>query len=98
MIDGKVTDQSKFLTGTSKMVQKFSVGALTFQQTVPTSSSSQVRSRASGTNLYCLYGERMLTLKPDVFQQLYMHCEVSVEKLSPTQSSKACNYDPATKK
>ncbi|XP_041789519.1 zona pellucida sperm-binding protein 3 [Chelmon rostratus] len=71
MIDGKVTDQSKFLTGTSKMVQKFSVGALTFQQTVPTSSSSQ---------------------------QLYMHCEVSVEKLSPTQSSKACNYDPATKK
>ncbi|XP_074485182.1 zona pellucida sperm-binding protein 3 [Sebastes fasciatus] len=31
-------------------------------------------------------------------QQLYMHCELSMGKLTPTPSSKACNYVPATKK
>uniref|UniRef100_A0A8C4IEI3 Zona pellucida glycoprotein 3c n=1 Tax=Dicentrarchus labrax TaxID=13489 RepID=A0A8C4IEI3_DICLA len=31
-------------------------------------------------------------------QQLYMHCDVSVGTLTPTLSSKACNYDPTTKK
>ncbi|XP_070843097.1 zona pellucida sperm-binding protein 3 [Chaetodon trifascialis] len=71
MVDGKVTSQSKFLSGSSKMVQKFSVGSLIFKNAVSTSSSSQ---------------------------QLYMHCEVLLGKLSPTQSSKACNYDSATKK
>ncbi|XP_035515495.1 zona pellucida sperm-binding protein 3 [Morone saxatilis] len=71
MIDGVVTDQSKFITDSSKMTQKFSVGALIFQDNISTSSSSQ---------------------------QLYMHCEVSMGILTPTQSSKACNYDPATKK
>ncbi|XP_038570675.1 zona pellucida sperm-binding protein 3-like [Micropterus salmoides] len=30
-------------------------------------------------------------------QQLYMHCEISVGTRTPTQGSKACNYDPATK-
>ncbi|XP_040893065.1 zona pellucida sperm-binding protein 3 [Toxotes jaculatrix] len=71
MIDGKVTEQSKFLSGASKMVQKFSVGAFIFKNTGSTSSSSQ---------------------------QLYMHCEISMGKLTPTSSSKACNYDPPTKK
>ncbi|XP_023277786.1 zona pellucida sperm-binding protein 3-like [Seriola lalandi dorsalis] len=71
MIDGKVTVQSKFLSGASKMAQKFSVGALIFKDMVSPSSSSQ---------------------------QLYMHCEISKGKLTPTPSSKACNYDPATKK
>lgn len=98
MVDGKVTGQSKFLSGSSKMVQKFSVGSLIFKNAVSTSSSSQVWSRTSGANLCCLYRECKLTLEPDVFQQLYMHCEVLLGKLSPTQSSKACNYDPATKK
>lgn len=94
MTDGKVTEQSKFLSGASKMVQKFSVGALVFKDMVSTSSSSQVLLRASGTELYTV--KYMLTL--NVFQQLYMHCEISVGKLAPTQSSKACNYDPANKK
>ncbi|XP_071359531.1 zona pellucida sperm-binding protein 3 [Trachinotus anak] len=71
MIDSKVTVQSKFLSGDSKMVQKFSVGALVFKDMVSPSSSSQ---------------------------QLYMHCEISKGKLSPTLTSKACNYDPMTKK
>ncbi|XP_044047435.1 zona pellucida sperm-binding protein 3 [Siniperca chuatsi] len=71
MIDGKVTKQSKFLTCASKMVQKFSVGALIFKGHVSTHASSQ---------------------------QLYMHCEISMGKLTPTQNSKACNYDQATKK
>ncbi|XP_070781317.1 zona pellucida sperm-binding protein 3 [Enoplosus armatus] len=71
MIDGKMTEQSKFIASASKMVQKFSVGALIFKDKVSTSSSSQ---------------------------QLYMHCEMALGKLTPTQSSKACNYDPATKK
>ncbi|XP_034543600.1 zona pellucida sperm-binding protein 3 [Notolabrus celidotus] len=71
MIDGKLTDQSKFLTGDSKMVQKFSIGALIFKDSISSSSSSQ---------------------------QLYMHCEISVGKLTPTASSKACNYDATTKK
>ncbi|XP_041640666.1 zona pellucida sperm-binding protein 3 [Cheilinus undulatus] len=72
MIDGKLTDQSKFLPGDSKMVQKFSVGALIFSSSVSSSSSSS--------------------------QQLYMHCEVSMGKLAPTSSLKACNYDAKTKK
>ncbi|XP_040001668.1 zona pellucida sperm-binding protein 3 [Xiphias gladius] len=71
MIDGKVTEQSKFLSGASKMVQKFSVDAFIFKDMASTSSSSQ---------------------------QLYMHCEISMRKLTPTPSSKACNYDPANKK
>uniref|UniRef100_UPI0037E88625 zona pellucida sperm-binding protein 3 n=1 Tax=Semicossyphus pulcher TaxID=241346 RepID=UPI0037E88625 len=70
MIDGKLTDQSKFITGDSMMVQKFSVGALIFKDSVSTSTS----------------------------QQLYMHCEISVGKRTPTTSSKACNYDATTKK
>ncbi|XP_049428414.1 zona pellucida sperm-binding protein 3 isoform X1 [Epinephelus fuscoguttatus] len=31
-------------------------------------------------------------------QQLYMHCDISMGKLAPTPTSKACNYDAATKK
>lgn len=42
MIDGKVTDQSKFYTGDSKMVQKFSIGAMVFKDSVSSSESSQV--------------------------------------------------------
>ncbi|KAM8771514.1 zona pellucida sperm-binding protein 3 [Acanthopagrus schlegelii] len=42
MIDSKVTVLSKFLTGTSKMVQKFSVGALIFKDTASTSSTRQL--------------------------------------------------------
>lgn len=42
MIDGKLTGQSKFHTGSSKMVQKFTVGSLIFKDMVSTSSSSQV--------------------------------------------------------
>ncbi|KAF1394804.1 hypothetical protein PFLUV_G00004950 [Perca fluviatilis] len=30
-------------------------------------------------------------------QQLYMHCDVSMGPLTPTESSKTCNYDQATK-
>ncbi|TKS69128.1 Zona pellucida sperm-binding protein 3 [Collichthys lucidus] len=70
MVDGKVSYQSKFLTGSSKMVQKFSVGALIFKDQASTSSS----------------------------KQLYMHCDVSLGELTPTQSSKACNYDFTSKK
>lgn len=61
MIDGKVTDQSKFLTGTSKMVQKFSVGALIFKD-VASTSASQVLSRTNCTDLYCLI-ENVLNTK-----------------------------------
>lgn len=39
MIDGKVTVLSKFLTGASKMVQKFSVGSLIFKDTASTLST-----------------------------------------------------------
>ncbi|XP_010732496.2 zona pellucida sperm-binding protein 3 [Larimichthys crocea] len=70
MVDGKVSYQSKFLTGSSKMVQKFSVGALIFKDQASTSSS----------------------------KQLYMHCDISLGELTPTQSSKACNYDSTSKK
>uniref|UniRef100_A0A3Q1BCC7 ZP domain-containing protein n=1 Tax=Amphiprion ocellaris TaxID=80972 RepID=A0A3Q1BCC7_AMPOC len=31
-------------------------------------------------------------------QHLYMHCEISMGPLSPTPTSKACNFNPATKK
>ncbi|XP_051802339.1 zona pellucida sperm-binding protein 3 [Acanthochromis polyacanthus] len=31
-------------------------------------------------------------------QRLYMHCEISMGPLSPTPTSKACNFNPATKK
>ncbi|XP_033479692.1 zona pellucida sperm-binding protein 3 [Epinephelus lanceolatus] len=31
-------------------------------------------------------------------QQLYMHCDISMGKLAPTPTSKACNYDAATRK
>ncbi|KAM7009831.1 zona pellucida sperm-binding protein 3 [Tautogolabrus adspersus] len=41
MIDSKLTEQSKFLTGDSKMAQKFSVGALIFKDSVSSSSSTQ---------------------------------------------------------
>lgn len=51
MVDGKVSYQSKFLTGSSKMVQKFSVGALIFKDQASTS-SSKVLSKASGTKIY----------------------------------------------
>ncbi|CAJ1052664.1 zona pellucida sperm-binding protein 3 [Xyrichtys novacula] len=71
MIDSKLTDQSKFLTGNSKTMQKFSIGALVFKDSVSSSSSSQ---------------------------QLYMHCEISMGKLTPTTSSKACSYDATSKK
>ncbi|XP_018520151.1 zona pellucida sperm-binding protein 3 isoform X2 [Lates calcarifer] len=71
MVDGKMTDQSKFLSDSSKKIQKFSVGAFVFKDKLSSSSSSQ---------------------------QLYMHCAISMGKLTPTASSKACNYDPATKK
>ncbi|XP_044202142.1 zona pellucida sperm-binding protein 3 [Thunnus albacares] len=70
MIDGKLNAQSKFLTGSSKMTQRFSVGAFIFKDTASSSST----------------------------QQLYMHCDISLGKLTPTPSSKACSYDPATKK
>ncbi|KAG8015138.1 Zona pellucida sperm-binding protein 3 [Nibea albiflora] len=70
MVDSKVSYQSKFLSGSSKMVQKFSVGALIFKDQASTSSS----------------------------KQLYMHCDISLGKLTPTQSSKACNYDSTNKK
>ncbi|XP_073329199.1 zona pellucida sperm-binding protein 3 [Pagrus major] len=70
MIDGKVTVQSKFLMGASKMVQKFSVGSLIFKDTASSASS----------------------------QELFMHCEISMGNLTPTQSSKACSYDATTKK
>ncbi|KAI3352847.1 hypothetical protein L3Q82_019423 [Scortum barcoo] len=71
MVDGKVTKQSKFLTGASKMVQKFSVDAMIFKDMASTSSSPQ---------------------------QLYMHCDISLGKLTPTASSKACNFDSESKK
>ncbi|XP_068178602.1 zona pellucida sperm-binding protein 3 isoform X2 [Antennarius striatus] len=70
LIDGMMTDQSKFHDGPSKIIQKFSVGAIVFKD------------KAS------------ISLSP---QQLYMHCDISVGDVTPTQSSKACNYDPETK-
>ncbi|XP_072240047.1 zona pellucida sperm-binding protein 3 [Leuresthes tenuis] len=70
MIDNKITLQSKFLAGDSKMVQKFSVGTFIFNDSASTTSP----------------------------KQLYMHCEMSMGPLTPTQSSKACNYDHVTKK
>nr|XP_019939325.1 PREDICTED: zona pellucida sperm-binding protein 3-like [Paralichthys olivaceus] len=71
MVDSKLALQSKFLSGSSKVSQKFQVGAFVFKDQVSTTSTSQ---------------------------QLYMHCEVSMGKSTPSPSSKACNYDPATKK
>ncbi|KAG7223844.1 hypothetical protein INR49_026527, partial [Caranx melampygus] len=71
MMDSKANQQSKFLTGSSKMVQKFCVGALIFKDLLTPSSTSQ---------------------------QLYMHCEMSKGSLTPTPTSKACNYDPVTRK
>ncbi|KAM9363609.1 zona pellucida sperm-binding protein 3 [Symphorus nematophorus] len=71
MTDGKVTTQSKFLPGASKMVLKFSLGSMIFKDVASSSSSTQ---------------------------QLYMHCEISRGKPTPTQSSKSCNYDPTSKK
>uniref|UniRef100_A0A1A8F2W6 Zona pellucida glycoprotein 3c n=2 Tax=Nothobranchius korthausae TaxID=1143690 RepID=A0A1A8F2W6_9TELE len=41
MVDGKVVTQSKFLSGDSKMIQKFSVGAFIFRQGVPSTSPQQ---------------------------------------------------------
>ncbi|XP_074539952.1 zona pellucida sperm-binding protein 3 [Halichoeres trimaculatus] len=41
MIDGKVTSQSKFYTGDSTMVQKFSIGAMVFKDSISSSASSQ---------------------------------------------------------
>ncbi|KAM9857697.1 zona pellucida sperm-binding protein 3 [Aulostomus maculatus] len=70
MIDGKVTQLSKFLPGSSKITQKFSVGAFVFKDVLSQSPS----------------------------QQLYLHCEISLGQLTATSSSKACNYDQATKK
>ncbi|XP_041838382.1 zona pellucida sperm-binding protein 3 [Melanotaenia boesemani] len=69
MIDGKLSMQSKFLAGDSKMVQKFSVGAFIFKDSSSTSP-----------------------------QRFYMHCKMSVGPLTPSESSKACNYDHATHK
>ncbi|XP_058495580.1 zona pellucida sperm-binding protein 3 [Solea solea] len=71
MVDGKETAQSKFLTSSSKLIQKFTVAAFVFTESLSTSGTSK---------------------------KLYMHCEVSVGKLTPTSSSKACNYDMAVKK
>uniref|UniRef100_A0A1A8MKX9 Zona pellucida glycoprotein 3c n=1 Tax=Nothobranchius pienaari TaxID=704102 RepID=A0A1A8MKX9_9TELE len=41
MVDGKVVTQSKFLSGDSKMIQKFSVGAFIFRQGVSSTSPQQ---------------------------------------------------------
>ncbi|XP_062244804.1 zona pellucida sperm-binding protein 3 [Platichthys flesus] len=71
MIDSKLISQSKFLSGSSKMSQKFQVSAFIFKDRVSTSSVSQ---------------------------QLYMHCDVTMGESPPSPSSKACNYDSATKK
>ncbi|XP_060941286.1 zona pellucida sperm-binding protein 3 [Limanda limanda] len=71
MIDSKLIAQSKFLSGSSKMSQKFQVSAFIFKDRVSTSSG---------------------------LQQLYMHCEVTMGESPPSPSSKACNYDSATKK
>ncbi|XP_024914509.1 zona pellucida sperm-binding protein 3 [Cynoglossus semilaevis] len=71
MVDGKQSHQSKFLTSSSKIVQKFTVGAFIFKDMISTSSFSQ---------------------------QLYMHCEVSMGKLTLSSSSKACNYDLKNKR
>ncbi|XP_053275483.1 zona pellucida sperm-binding protein 3 [Pleuronectes platessa] len=71
MIDSKLISQSKFLSGSSKMSQRFQVSAFIFKDMVSTSSVSQ---------------------------QLYMHCEVTLGVSPPSPSSKACNYDSATKK
>ncbi|XP_032398951.1 zona pellucida sperm-binding protein 3 [Etheostoma spectabile] len=70
MVDGMMTDQSKFISGTSKVVLRFSVVAAIFKNMVSSASSSQ---------------------------QLYLHCDVSMGPLDPTESSKTCNYDLATK-
>lgn len=42
MIDGKVTDQSKFLAGASKKTQRFSIGAFIFKDMVSSQTSTQV--------------------------------------------------------
>lgn len=97
MIDGKANYQSKFLTGSSKMVQKFSVGALVFKDLITPSSTSQVLSVKWA--VYCIcHCVSPLHWNPMSFQQLYMHCEMSKGPLTPTPASKACNYDPVTKK
>ncbi|XP_034717480.1 zona pellucida sperm-binding protein 3 [Etheostoma cragini] len=70
MVDGMMTDQSVFISGTSKLVLRFSVVAAIFKNMASASSSSQ---------------------------QLYMHCDLSMGPLVPTESSKTCNYDLATK-
>ncbi|XP_030582276.1 zona pellucida sperm-binding protein 3 [Archocentrus centrarchus] len=67
MIDSKVMLQSKFLVGSSKMVQRLSVGAVIFKDPASMTSS----------------------------QEQYLHCEIFMGSPTPTQHSKACNYDPA---
>ncbi|XP_071764874.2 zona pellucida sperm-binding protein 3 [Centroberyx gerrardi] len=71
MVDGMVTDQSKFITDASEMTQTFRIGAFIFKDMVSSAASPK---------------------------QLYMHCEIVVGPSIPTATSKACNYDSATKK
>lgn len=51
MIDGKLSNESRFLTGASKTAQKFSVGAFIFPDMISSSTSSQVLSRDSDPEL-----------------------------------------------
>lgn len=97
MIDGKLTEQSKFLTGASKMTQRFSVGSFIFKDMASTSSSSQVLS-VKGTEPCTDKWKISVALNLHFFQQLYMHCEMSLRDPTPTLSAKACNYDAATRK
>lgn len=66
MIDGEVTDQSKFLTADTKMIQLFSVGSMVFKDADPTSGSSQVK---IGVKIQCyeLMLERLLNADTHAF-------------------------------
>lgn len=55
MVDSKVAYQSKFLTSSSKMSQKFTVGSMVFKDKPISSSKTQVQHRSNAIDLhYCM--------------------------------------------
>lgn len=89
MLDGKMSDKSKFLPCSSKSVQKFDMPTIVLNGSM-SSATEQVK--------YFLinpaFREREnLTTPPHFPQKLFMHCETSWGPEKATESQKACNYN-----
>lgn len=95
MVDGVVSDHSKFLTSNSKLVQRFTMPAVAFDTNSP--SSIKVDSKATWINSE-LRECKTESLYPPSPQKLYMHCQIAVGHENATESHKTCNYDPANKR